>query len=158
MAAYHGQHAKACAAGAGRTPCRTAPFLATGPIHPGIRRRHAGGIFFTGNIAGEAHPIIAEGISMAIQSSWLLAQSLIAAGPAAGAEYARAWRNQFAARIHAASLFAHLAMQDHSRAAAARLIGAFPKILTWGAALSGKATAVMPCPHRQAQRRHRHPP
>ncbi len=44
-------------------------YLSTGPIHPGIRARHEDGIFFTGNIAGEAHPVIAEGISMAIQSS-----------------------------------------------------------------------------------------
>src|SRR6185503_15400230 len=41
-------------------------FLATGPIHPGIRPRLKDGVFFTGNIAGEAHPITAEGISMAI--------------------------------------------------------------------------------------------
>ncbi len=43
-------------------------FLSVGPIHPGIRARHQNGVFFTGNIAGEAHPVIAEGISMAIQS------------------------------------------------------------------------------------------
>ena len=58
-------------------------FLSTGPIHPGIRRRYADGIFFTGNIAGEAHPVIAEGISMAIQSSGLLAQAADR-GPRAG--------------------------------------------------------------------------
>jgi hypothetical protein len=33
-------------------------------------------------------------------------------------------------------------MNDHSRAAAAQLIRAFPTILTWGAALSGKAASV----------------
>ncbi|MFL5259917.1 MAG: NAD(P)/FAD-dependent oxidoreductase, partial [Hyphomicrobiales bacterium] len=44
------------------------PWLAAGPIQPGIRRPHAR-VFFTGNLAGEAHPIVAEGISMAIQSS-----------------------------------------------------------------------------------------
>ena len=53
-------------------------FLSTGPIHPGIRPRVQDGIYFTGNIAGEAHPVIAEGISMAIQSSGLLAKLLIA--------------------------------------------------------------------------------
>jgi menaquinone-9 beta-reductase len=113
--------------------------LATGPIRPGIRTRHTDGIFFVGNIAGEAHPIIAEGISMAIQSSWLLTQRLIADGSAAGPNYARAWRRQFATRLRASSLFARLAMNDHGRATAARLIRAFPTILTWGAALSGKA-------------------
>jgi len=116
--------------------------LSTGPIRPGIRARYCDGIFFAGNVAGEAHPIIAEGISMAIQSSWLLVQRLVADGPAAGPNYARAWKRQFAARLYAASLFAWLAMNDHSRAAAAQLIRAFPTILTWGAALSGKTLGV----------------
>jgi menaquinone-9 beta-reductase len=113
--------------------------LATGPIRPGIRARYRDGIFFTGNVAGEAHPIIAEGISMAIQSSWLLAQCLLNDGPAAGPKYASAWRQQFGPQLHAASVFAWLAMNDHSRAAAAQLIRAFPMILAWGAQLSGKA-------------------
>jgi flavin-dependent dehydrogenase len=120
--------------------------LATGPIRPGIRARYCDGIFFAGNVAGEAHPIIAEGISMAMQSSWLLVQRLVADGPAAGPNHARAWKRQFAARLHAASLFAWLAMNDHSRAAAAQLIRAFPSILTWGATLSGKSASVMSPP------------
>ncbi len=118
------------------------PILASGPIRPGIRARYRDGIFFTGNVAGEAHPIIAEGISMAIQSSWLLAQCLLAAGPAAGPDYARAWKRQFAVRLHASSLFAWLAMNDHGRATGARLLRACPAILTWGATLSGKAAVI----------------
>jgi flavin-dependent dehydrogenase len=117
--------------------------LSTGPIRPGIRPRYRDGVFFTGNSAGEAHPIIAEGISMAIQSSWLLTRHLVAAGPAAATLYPREWRAQFGVRIAAASVFAHCAMHDTSRATAARLIAAFPAILTWGAALSGKATPMM---------------
>jgi flavin-dependent dehydrogenase len=116
--------------------------LASGPLRPGIRSRYRDGIYFAGNAAGEAHPIIAEGISMAIQSSWLLAQHLLADGPAAGAAYARAWKHQFATRVHAASLFAWLAMNTHARAAAAHLIRTFPAILTSGAALSGKTLGV----------------
>jgi flavin-dependent dehydrogenase len=112
--------------------------LATGPIRPGIRPRYRDGIFFVGNAAGEAHPIIAEGISMAIQSSWLLARCLLSDGPAAGPTYARAWKQQFGPRLHAAQVFAWLAMNDHSRAAMAQLLGAFPTILAWGAHLSGK--------------------
>jgi menaquinone-9 beta-reductase len=114
--------------------------LSVGPVRPGIRPRYQGGVFFTGNSAGEAHPIIAEGISMAIQSSWLLARHLIVEGPAAADHYARDWRARFGVRIAAAALFAHCAMHDRSRAAAARLIRTVPSILTWGAALSGKAT------------------
>ncbi|HEY6456384.1 MAG TPA: FAD-dependent monooxygenase [Steroidobacteraceae bacterium] len=118
------------------------PILATGPIRPGMRTRYRDGIFFAGNVAGEAHPIIAEGISMAIQSSWLLAQCLLAGGPAAGPDYARAWKRQFAVRLYAASVFASLAMNNHGRAAGAQLLRACPAILTWGAALSGKAADI----------------
>ena len=109
--------------------------LAAGPIHPGIRPRRQGGIFFVGNLAGEAHPVIAEGISMAIQGSQLLAQCLIAGR---GDDYAEEWRRRFAPRIQAASLFAHLAMNSLTRAAARPLIAAFPQILDWGARRSGK--------------------
>jgi menaquinone-9 beta-reductase len=112
--------------------------LATGPIRPGIRACYRDGRFFVGNAAGEAHPIIAEGISMAIQSSWLLAQHLLADGPAAGPGYARDWKRHFGPRLQAASVFAWLAMNNNSRAAAEQLIRVFPRILTWGALLSGK--------------------
>jgi flavin-dependent dehydrogenase len=110
-------------------------FLATGPIHPGIRARHADGIFFTGNIAGEAHPVIAEGISMAIQSSGLLARLLIAGR---GQDYAQQWQRRFALRIRAASLFAHLAMNDAGRAASLGVLRAAPRLMGLGARLSGK--------------------
>jgi flavin-dependent dehydrogenase len=110
--------------------------LSAGPIQPGLRPRHDDGVFFAGNSAGEAHPVIAEGISMAIQSSGLLARLLIAARED---EYAAAWHRRFAPRIHAASLFAHLAMNGAGRAAARTAIRACPTILDWGARLSGKA-------------------
>jgi flavin-dependent dehydrogenase len=111
-------------------------FLATGPIHPGIRARHQDGVFFTGNIAGEAHPVIAEGISMAIQSSGLLARLLIAGR---GQDYAQDWLQRFAPRIRAASLFAHLAMNDTGRAASLAVLRAAPRLIGLGARLSGKA-------------------
>ncbi len=110
-------------------------FLSTGPIHPGIRRRYADGVFFTGNIAGEAHPVIAEGISMAIQSSGLLARLLI---EGRAQDYAQAWKRQFAPRIRAASLFAHLAMNDTGRLASRAVLAAAPRLLGLGARLSGK--------------------
>lgn len=110
-------------------------FLSTGPIHPGIRPRHADGVLFVGNMAGEAHPIIAEGISMAIQASGLLARLLIAGRED---EYARAWHDRFATRIQAAALFAHLAMRDDTRNICRAVIARFPRILDWGARLSGK--------------------
>jgi flavin-dependent dehydrogenase len=119
---------------------REGDFLSTGPIHPGMRPLHQDGIFFTGNIAGEAHPIIAEGISMAMQSSALLARLLIAH---CGEDYARAWTRRFAPRIRAASLFAHLAMNGATRATALGLLRAAPSLIGWGARLSGKSAAVL---------------
>jgi flavin-dependent dehydrogenase len=123
------------------------PVLAAGPIMPGIRPRYANGIFRVGNIAGEAHPVVAEGISMAVQAGGLLA-SLLAkhAGEARegrnldsiGRLYAMEWRRQFAPRIYAAALIAHLAMRPAAVALLAPLFTRFPPLLTWGATLSGK--------------------
>ena len=57
---------------------RIGPWLAAGPIRPGIRLPRSGaGAFLIGNAAGEAHPIVGEGISMAFQSAWLLCEQLI---------------------------------------------------------------------------------
>ena len=58
------------------------PWLAAGPIRPGAHVQYENDIFRVGTLAGEAHPIVAEGIAMAIQSGWLLAREL------AGAEFA----------------------------------------------------------------------
>jgi flavin-dependent dehydrogenase len=110
-------------------------FLSTGPIHPGIRAREDGGVFFTGNIAGEAHPVIAEGISMAIQSSALLARLLLAHR---GERYPDEWRRRFAPRLYAAAAIANLAMRRPTRAASLMLVRAVPGLLGAGARLSGK--------------------
>src|SRR5581483_11499717 len=80
---------------------REGEWLAAGPIRPGVRLRAAGAIFPVGNAAGEAHPAVAEGISMALQSAWLLARRLTdwrrqggtpADLPAVGDAYAADWR------------------------------------------------------------------
>ncbi|WP_020175157.1 NAD(P)/FAD-dependent oxidoreductase [Methyloferula stellata] len=123
-----------------------APPLAAGPIAPGIRPRYAQGFFRVGNLAGEAHPIVAEGISMAMQSGWLLARLLTSRTEvgqgrdldAIGALYAKRWRQAFAPRIHAASLFAHLAMQPVAPALLGPVLTRFPAMLTLAARLSGK--------------------
>lgn len=116
-------------------------FLSAGPIRPGIRARFSDGIFFTGNLAGEAHPVIAEGISMAIQASSLLARILIAEPDIAlaGPRYAAMWRKTFAPRLYASTLFAQMAMHGASRATASALVGICPGLLTIGARLAGKA-------------------
>jgi len=131
---------------------RRGPWLATGPIQPGIRVRANRGIFLVGNSAGEAHPVVAEGISMALQGAWLLADLLLAwrrqGGKATalhtvGEDYAAIWRRCFAPRLYAASLLAHWAMRPAAVAGVLPLVRCFPMLLTWGARLSGKATLVV---------------
>jgi flavin-dependent dehydrogenase len=119
-------------------------WLSAGPIQPGIRDRYSDGIFRVGNCAGEAHPIVAEGISMAMQSAALLCRLLIA-GKAArrthadiGSHYAAEWDHLFAPRIRASSLFATLAMSPSAAGLGLPLMKSFPGLLTFGAHLSGK--------------------
>ena len=126
------------------------PWLSAGPLRPGIRPRHAADVFRVGNVAGEAHPVIAEGISMAVQSGWLLGRELAGidladptARAAAGARYARAWRRQFAGRIRAAGLFARLAMRPEAFESLGGVLAAAPALLTLGARLSGKAKPLV---------------
>lgn len=127
---------------------RDGPWLGAGPIRPGIRMpRHGGHAFLVGNAAGEAHPIIGEGISMAMQSAWLLCgylaahrKSLVAGSSQARLqyEYADAWRRNFAGRIRLAALFAHVAMRPAMASGLLPLVRRYPELLTWAARLSGK--------------------
>jgi len=129
-------------------------WLSAGPIRPGIRRFGREGIFTVGNAAGEAHPIVAEGISMAIQSAWLLCEHLVARKDAAlaagardalaaiGRNYERSWRKNFGARIHVAALFAHLCMRPAAAKLVVALLKRAPTILTLGAHWSGKTQSL----------------
>ena len=127
-------------------------WLSSGPLRTGIRTFGRGGIFAVGNAAAEAHPIVAEGISIAIQSAALLCEQLIAhpelrsarAGSArvlkgVRDEYARAWRNNFSRRLFVAAAFAHVFMRPVSTRIAATLLEHFPQLLTEGARWTGKA-------------------
>jgi flavin-dependent dehydrogenase len=120
-------------------------WLAAGPIRPGIRPCYADGIFRIGNAAGEAHPVVAEGISMALQSAWLLCRHLIAghSQDEVARRYHAEWKAAFAPRIYAAALFAYLAMQPSAVATVLPLLQAFPRILALGARLSGKTTEIV---------------
>lgn len=126
-------------------------WLSAGPIRPGIRECWSNGIFLAGNCAGEAHPIVAEGISMAMQSAALLCRHLIAHRPDAltageleriGTAYAGEWRSLFAPRIRAAALFAQLAMSRRTAKRALPVVKRFPRLLTFGAHLAGKANRM----------------
>lgn len=129
-------------------------WLSAGPIRPGIRPFRRDGVFSVGNAAGEAHPIVAEGISMAIQSAYLLCALLVGRKDAALAansrealaaiarEYERGWRRNFFARIRAANLFAHLGMWPATARLAVALLQRAPAMLTFGAYCSGKTQSL----------------
>ena len=121
-------------------------WLSAGPIRPGFRSRFKNGVFIAGNAAGESHPIIAEGISMAIQSSWLLCQRLLNDKrriDGIAAAYDRDWLNAFGPRIKAANIFAYLALSGRGQAAMSGALGRFPSLITLGAKLSGKVNRIV---------------
>lgn len=125
---------------------REGPWLGAGPLRPGARSLYRDGIFAIGNAAGEAHPIVGEGIAMAMRSAALLCEPLSAAlkstySPTAVARaYRLAWWRAFGVRLHASLLFGRLAMRP-------RLTESFlrsaPGLLTAAAALSGKASNLL---------------
>jgi flavin-dependent dehydrogenase len=115
-----------------------------GPIRPGIRTTGRDGVFFAGNAAGEAHPVVAEGISMAMQAGMALARTLTATRDLDRARslYAAEWRRLFARRIRAAAVIAHWAMRPAAVRLTLPVLSAFPAMLTEGARTSGKVTAI----------------
>jgi len=128
---------------------RDGAWLASGPIDPGVRVRANDRLLRIGNAAGEAHPILGEGISMALQSAGLLCELLLGGCTAdqrsdvawqAGVarQYAARWRAQFALRLRLAALIAQLAMRPAGARAIMLLAGAWPGVMTWSARLGGK--------------------
>ena len=126
-------------------------WLSSGPLRPGIRTMYNDGIFAAGNTAGEAHPVVAEGISMAMQGAWLLAELLIENRQKVlsgntdhiGHDYALAWRRHFAPRLRNAALFAHLAMRPAATKLLLPLFQYIPALLTVCTRFSGKTTKVI---------------
>lgn len=125
-------------------------WYSTGPLRPGVRSCANHGIFFVGNAAGEAHPIIADGINMAIQSAWILCHCLVGSAPsgridqdleAIGRLYAEHWRSEIGPRIRSGSLFATIAMSA-SNMWGGLLCEHLPWLLKLGAVLSGKTRAI----------------
>ena len=129
-------------------------WLASGPLRPGVRLRNDDEVFRIGNAAGEAHPIIGEGISMALQSAWLLCAELEAARPGRGVgaqalwqrdarrRYAAEWRRRFVPRLRVAAALAHLAMRPAGATALMATLKRFPNLLTHGARWSGKVSSI----------------
>ncbi len=145
-----------------RPATREGPWLAAGPLDPGIRLRGDDAIFRIGNAAGEAHPILGEGMSMALQSAWLLCGQLLKPRPHQGLSdgvwqgqvaqaYAAQWRRQFQTRVRLASVFAHAAMRPALATPLLHLASVWPGLLTLGAIQGGKtrylaASALEPTP------------
>jgi flavin-dependent dehydrogenase len=149
------QHIRNTCAGARdvfKTAVREGAWLAAGPIQPGVRRGFQAGYFCVGNLAGEAHPVVAEGISMAMQSAWVLTEVLIQHKEAvlsgqfnqAAREYQQLWRRNFAIRIYVAAIFAHVVMRPRLIKLMLPLFGWFPGLLSFAGKLSGKSKQVVP--------------
>lgn len=132
---------------------RAGAWLSVGPLRPGMRlspRASAwpdGGVFRVGNAAGESHPLIGEGISMALQSAALLAAILTTdsaaaldaeRAAAAHRRYAAAWRAAFLPRLRLAAVYAHLAMRPPLARAAGAVLRRWPELLVGAAHLAGK--------------------
>jgi len=127
---------------------RSGSWLSVGPLRLGIRVGAAPGLFRVGNAAGETHPLIGEGMSMALESAFLLANHLI---PHTAGEvdpigwiqiqraYEAAWRTAFAPRMRVAAAYAHLAMQRALSIPAHAVLRRWPGLLTRAAQLAGKA-------------------
>jgi 2-polyprenyl-6-methoxyphenol hydroxylase-like FAD-dependent oxidoreductase len=127
---------------------REGAWLSVGPLRPGVRLGLAGGVLRVGNAAGESHPLIGEGISVALQSSALLAAMLTRRPATAirgrfGLElhrsYAAAWRRAFAPRLRLAAIYAHVAMRPRLAEPARALLRRWPTLLSTAAQLAGKS-------------------
>ncbi|MGH8180903.1 MAG: NAD(P)/FAD-dependent oxidoreductase, partial [Steroidobacteraceae bacterium] len=136
---------------------RVGPWLAAGPIRPGVRLAGArGSEFLIGNAAGEVHPIIGEGISMALQSAWLLCQELAGSADAFRCDaqgeirrrqiqqrYGARWRAHFSRRMRLAACFAHAAMRPGIAAPLLPLLRRTPALLGIAARMSGKTRSAI---------------
>lgn len=123
-------------------------WLSVGPLRPGIRVDQGRRTFLVGNAAGESHPLIGEGIAMALQSAGLLARRLLQQAPGAidarcaadlNRRYAADWRSAFAVRLRLAAAYAQLAMRPALAAPTAALLLRWPALMTRAAYFAGKA-------------------
>ena len=124
-------------------------WLAAGPLNLGNRLHSTDTVFRIGNAAGEIHPIIGEGMSMALQSAWLLVSQLLKANGGTKvlsanwqrnvqSHYVRQWQQHFKPRLRVATAFAHLAMHPAYSKPCMLMAHMWPEILTQGAKWAGK--------------------
>jgi len=139
---------------------RVGPWLAAGPIRPGVRlRANASDTFLIGNAAGEVHPIIGEGISMALQSAWLLCEELAGSADAFRCDaegevrrrdiqrrYVARWRAHFVRRLRLAACFAYAAMRPRLAGPLLPVLRRVPALLGVAAEVSGKTHSAVTLP------------
>ncbi len=121
-------------------------WLAAGPLRPGLRAAPSDGTFAVGNAMGEAEPSVAEGITIGIQSAWVLTGLMLSSKDMdAGQEraqiardYAAAYEQHFARRIRWSGLVGQLTMNMRAARTAAAIMSCAPALLRLGAAWSGK--------------------
>src|ERR1700728_197590 len=142
-----------------RTAHREDTWHAVGPLRTGFHPRCVWGIARIGNAAAEAHPLIGEGICMALQSAAILAKLCGHRPKDLRAAYivdvqrthAATCRKEFLGRMRLAQLYARVAMQPSMANAAAIMMQTWPGTLTAGAELAGKARrGVLQQPSPQA--------
>jgi len=126
---------------------RSEPWLSVGPLQPRIRVGTCR-MFSVGNAAGESHPLIGEGMNMALQSAFMLTGQLVEqpvraidVNRALGIQrrYRAQWRGAFEPRLRLAATLAHMAMRPALSRPVTRLLQTWPQLLTAAARLAGKA-------------------
>jgi flavin-dependent dehydrogenase len=132
---------------------RNGGWIGSGPIAPGVRVVPGQPVFLLGNAAGEAHPILGEGISMALHGARLVAQHLAALDrldaerlQLAQVAYARSWQRRFAGRIRASRIAVALAMRPVLAPALLPALRRWPALLTLAARVGGKAQFAVAAP------------
>jgi menaquinone-9 beta-reductase len=132
------------AADALRDSERQGAWLAAGPLRPGFRRAGPMGIYRIGNAGAEVHPLVGEGIRMALQSSRALTRALQIDPSRAGRFTTGRWRAACTPRAILAAGYAHMAMRPHLAAPVSRILQQWPGLLGNAAALAGKARSPAP--------------
>ena len=112
---------------------RDGPWLAVGPLRPGVRRLVRDGIFAVGNAAGEVHPIVGEGITLALESASALASALQCRPMEAAREYQRRYSPVLRRRLWRSTLLASVASNPALAACVREPLRRMPSLLALAA-------------------------
>jgi len=114
-------------------------WLAAGPLRPGVRAPYRDGVFAVGNAAGEVHPIVGQGISLALRSAILVSRTLDAPHV-----YEAGCRKLYSGALWPSTLIMRLA--PHAGAPWLLTLGA--KLAAPSRAWTGASAAPRAAPHR----------